>query len=267
MINTKMKVKLLDLNRQYQGLEEAVFDAFKEVFISKQFIMGPKVQELEASIATYTTCKHAIGVSSGTDALLVALMALDIQAGDEVITTPFTFFATAGCISRLGAIPVFVDIDPETWCLSVERLQEKLEQHKTSGLPLPKAVIPVHLSGQSCDMQAIAELMAQYGFRIIEDASHAIGGCYRNEPVGNCRFSDIVVFSFHPVKVITTGEGGMALTNDPAIEQLMLRLRSHGINRDPNRMTREPTGKWYYEQLELGFNRLNMHLKPDYPTK
>jgi UDP-4-amino-4,6-dideoxy-N-acetyl-beta-L-altrosamine transaminase len=161
--------------------------------------------------------------------------------------------ASANCALYCGARVDFVDIDPCTYNLSVERLEEKLAQAEKSGA-LPKVVIPVHLCGQSCDMQAIHALSQRYGFRIIEDASHAIGGKYRGEPIGNCRYSDIAVFSFHPVKIITTAEGGMALTNDPALADRMALLRSHGITRDPSKMTREPDGPWYYQQIDLGFN-------------
>jgi len=162
--------------------------------------------------------------------------------------------ASANCARYCGASVDFVDIDPDTWCMSVEKLKLKLEQHEASGFPVPKVVIPVHLSGQSCEMETIFDLGQKYGFKIIEDASHALGGTYQNAPVGNCRYSDISVFSFHPVKIITTGEGGMALTNDKEMAELMARLRTHGITRDPKQMNNGSDEPWYYEQLELGFN-------------
>jgi UDP-4-amino-4,6-dideoxy-N-acetyl-beta-L-altrosamine transaminase len=164
-----------------------------------------------------------------------------------------TFVASANCARYCGADVDFVDIDPRTYNLSIACLAEKLEHAQRIGR-LPKVVIPVHLAGQSCEMEAIHTLSVKYGFRIIEDASHAIGGSYKGEKVGNGRYSDITVFSFHPVKIITTGEGGMAVTNDPALVKHMARLRSHGITRYPSEMTRPPDGSWYYQQIELGFN-------------
>ena len=161
--------------------------------------------------------------------------------------------ASANCALYCGAQVDFVDIDSRTYNMSVARLAEKLAQARTSG-KLPKVVIPVHLCGQPCEMAAIYALSQQYGFRIIEDASHAIDGRYKGEPIGNCRYSDITVFSFHPVKIVTTAEGGMALTNDPELANHMTRLRSHGITRDAAEMTHAPDGPWYYQQIELGFN-------------
>jgi UDP-4-amino-4,6-dideoxy-N-acetyl-beta-L-altrosamine transaminase len=170
-----------------------------------------------------------------------------------VWTSPITFVASANCARYCGADADFVDIDPRTYCLSVERLEEKLVQAERAGR-LPKVVVAVHLCGQPCDMAAIHALGRRYGFRIIEDASHALGGRYQGEPVGCGRFSDVTVLSFHPVKIITTAEGGMALTNDDVVAARMRRLRSHGITRDPAEMTHESDGPWYYQQLELGFN-------------
>ena len=183
----------------------------------------------------------------------IACLALGVGKGDIVWTTPITFVASANCALYCGATVDFVDIDPRTYNLSVERLAAKLAEVEKYG-KLPKVVIPVHLAGQPCDMVAIHALSQQYGFKIIEDASHAIGGRYKDEPIGNCRYSDITVFSFHPVKIITTGEGGMALTNDPVLANTMVRLRSHGIIRDASEMTHSPDGLWYYQQIELGFN-------------
>ena len=161
--------------------------------------------------------------------------------------------ASANCALYCGAVVDFVDIDPRTYNLSVERLAEKLARAEATG-KLPKVVILVHLCGQPCDMAGIHALSQQYGFKIIEDASHSIGGKYRGEPIGNCRYSDITVFSFHPVKIITTAEGGMALTNDAKLSKRMQLLRSHGITRDANEMTHVPDGPWYYQQIDLGYN-------------
>jgi UDP-4-amino-4,6-dideoxy-N-acetyl-beta-L-altrosamine transaminase len=180
-------------------------------------------------------------------------MALDVKPGDCVWTSAMTFVASANCAVYCGAEVDFVDIDPRTYNMSVEQLEHKLAQAKSNGV-LPKVVIPVHFAGQSCDMAAIHELSKKYGFRIIEDASHAVGGRYQGEAIGNCRHSDISVFSFHPVKIITTAEGGMALTNDADLARRMSRARTHGITRDPSEMTREPDGPWYYQQIELGYN-------------
>jgi UDP-4-amino-4,6-dideoxy-N-acetyl-beta-L-altrosamine transaminase len=180
-------------------------------------------------------------------------MALDVGPGDNVWTTPISFVASANCARYCGANVDFVDIDPLTYNMSLDALTAKLAKAEVNGL-LPKVVIPVHLCGQSCDMEGIYALSKKYGFQIIEDASHAIGGRYKDEPIGNCRYSSITVLSFHPVKIITTGEGGMALTNDPNLMIRLARLRSHGITREPNEMTLEPDGPWYYQQLELGYN-------------
>lgn len=180
-------------------------------------------------------------------------MALGVQSGDRVWTSPITFVASANCARYCGADVEFVDIDPRTYNMSPARLEAKLVVAQQAGT-LPKVVIPVHLGGQSCDMEAIHKLAKKYSFSVIEDASHAVGGTYMDEPVGNCRFSDIAIFSFHPVKIITTGEGGMALTNDRLLANAMARLRTHGITRDVTEMQSAPTGPWYYEQLDLGYN-------------
>ena len=227
----------------------AVVDVLRSDFLTQ----GPKVPEFEQVVRQYCGANHAVAVNSATSALHVACVALDVGPGDLVWTSPNTFVASANCARYCGAEVDFVDIDPDTWNLSPARLAEKLEQAKQNNR-LPKVVIPVHLCGQSCDMAAIHELSQQYGIHIIEDASHAIGGRYRDEPVGHCRYSDITVFSFHPVKIITTAEGGLALTNDDQLASRMIRLRTHGITRNPDEMVGEPTGPWYYEQIELGYN-------------
>jgi len=236
-----------------QDITRADIDAVIEVLQSDYLTQGPMVPRFEQSVAAHTGAQYAVAVNSATSALHIACMALGLGPGDWLWTTPITFVASANCALYCGAQVDFVDIDPLTYNLSVEALAAKLAQAQTVGR-LPKIVVPVHLCGQPCDMAAIRQLGEQYGFKVIEDASHAIGGRYKNEPVGNCRFSDITVFSFHPVKVVTTGEGGMAMTNDPALAQAMNLFRSHGITRNPSQMTHEPDGAWYYQQIALGFN-------------
>jgi len=236
-----------------QDINQADIDAVVKVLHSDFLTQGTMVPAFEKAVTNYCGAKHGVAVNSATSALHIACLALGVGRGDVVWTTPITFVASANCALYCGATVDFVDIDPHTYNLSVEHLQEKLVRAEKAG-NLPKVVIPVHLSGQSCDMTGIYDLSLQYGFKIIEDASHAIGGCYKGEPVGNCRYSDITVFSFHPVKIITTGEGGMAITNDPALANQMVRLRSHGITRDPVEMTHAPDGPWYYQQLGIGFN-------------
>jgi UDP-4-amino-4,6-dideoxy-N-acetyl-beta-L-altrosamine transaminase len=236
-----------------QDIVQADIDAVTEVLRSDFLTQGPVVPVFEKAVADYCGAHRAVAVNSATSALHIACMALGVGPGDIVWTSPITFVASANCARYCGADVDFVDVDPRTNNLSAARLAEKLERAVAAG-KLPKVVIPVHLCGQPCDMVAIHALSVQYGFRIIEDASHAIGGRYKDEPIGNCRYSDITVFSFHPVKIITTGEGGMALTNDLALANKMVRLRSHGITRDPAEMNQAPDGPWYYQQLDLGFN-------------
>ena len=228
---------------------EAVVSVLRSDFLTQ----GPVVPRFEQAVAAYASAAHAVAMNSATSALHVACLALGLEPGDTLWTTPITFVASANCALYCGARVDFVDIDPGTGNLSVKRLTEKLEAAEKAGI-LPKIVVPVHLCGLPCDMEAIHSLSRRYGFRIIEDASHAIGAQYRDERIGSCRFSDVTIFSFHPVKVITTGEGGMALTNDALLAERMSLLRSHGITRDAARMTREPDGPWYYQQIELGFN-------------
>jgi UDP-4-amino-4,6-dideoxy-N-acetyl-beta-L-altrosamine transaminase len=228
---------------------QAVVDVLKSDFLTQ----GPVVPAFENVVAHYCGAKHAVAVNSATSALHIACLALGVGKGDIVWTSPITFVASANCALYCGAAIDFVDIDPKTYNLSAKSLAEKLALAEKSG-NLPKVVIPVHLAGQSCDMTGIHALSQRYGFKIIEDASHAIGGRYQNGPIGDCRFSDITIFSFHPVKIITTGEGGMALTNDAQLAKHMQLLRSHGITRDIGEMTHEPDGIWYYQQIDLGFN-------------
>ena len=240
-----------------QNISEADIQAVVAVLRSEWLTQGPAVPAFEKAVAEYCGARYAIAANSATSALHLACMALRVGTGDRIWTSPITFVASANCARYCGAEVDFVDIDPRTYNMSVESLAEKLGKARRAGA-LPKVVIPVHHSGQSCDMASIHALGLEYGFRIIEDASHAIGGSYANQPVGNCRYSDIAVFSFHPVKVITTAEGGMAMTNDGRLAQRMQLLRSHGITRDAADMTHAPDGAWYYQQLELGFNyRMN----------
>jgi UDP-4-amino-4,6-dideoxy-N-acetyl-beta-L-altrosamine transaminase len=236
-----------------QDISQDDIDAVVEVLRSDFLTQGPAVPAFEKAVATYCDTRQAVAVNSATSALHIACLALDVGPGDMVWTTPITFVASANCALYCGASVDFVDIDPRTYNMSAERLAEKLAQAEQSG-KLPRVVIPVHLCGQPCDMAAIHALGQRYGFKIIEDASHAIGGKYRDEPIGNCRYSDITVFSFHPVKIITTGEGGMALTNDAHLAARMRLLRSHGITREAGEMTHAPDGPWYYQQIDLGCN-------------
>ena len=237
-----------------QDISDADIQAVVDVLRSDCLTQGPVVPAFEKSISDYCGTQHAVAVNSATSALHIACLALDVGLDDIVWTTPITFVASANCALYCGAQIDFVDIDPRTYNLSVAGLSEKLSQAEATG-KLPKVVIPVHLCGQPCNMADIHALSQQYGFRIIEDASHAIGGKYRNEPIGNCRYSDITVFSFHPVKIITTGEGGMALTNDTQLAKRMKLLRSHGITSNAADMFfRAPKELWFYQQIALGFN-------------
>lgn len=236
-----------------QDINQADIDTVVEVLRSDFLTQGPAVPAFEEAVASYCDVQHAVAVNSATSALHIACLTLGVGKGDVVWTTPITFVASANCALYCGATVDFVDIDPRTYNLSVDRLAEKLAQAEKTG-NLPKVVIPVHLCGQPCDMAGFHALSQQYGFKIIEDASHAIGGRYKGVPIGNCRYSDITVFSFHPVKIITTAEGGMAMTNDAQLAKRMQLLRSHGITRDVNEMTHTPDGPWYYQQIDLGYN-------------
>ena len=237
-----------------QDINQADIDAVVAVLRSDFLTQGPAVPAFENAVASYCGVQHAVAVNSATSALHIACLALGVGKGDVVWTTPITFVASANCALYCGATVDFVDIDPLTYNLSVDRLAEKLEQAAQTG-KLPKVVIPVHLCGQACDMVAIYALGQRYGFKIIEDASHAIGGRYKDEPIGNCKYSNITVFSFHPVKIITTGEGGMAVTDDAALAKQMRLLRSHGISGAAADMQARPSEEiWNYQQIDLGFN-------------
>lgn len=236
-----------------QDISQDDIDAVMAVLKSDFLTQGPAVPAFEEGVRAYCGAAHAVAVNSATSALHIACLALGVGPGDRVWTSAVTFAASANCARYCGADVDFVDIDARTSNMSVERLEAKLAAATRDGT-LPKVVIPVHLQGEPCDMKAIHTLGRQYGFRIIEDASHAIGGRYHGAPIGSCRYSDVVVFSFHPVKVITTAEGGMAVTNDPELAARLRLLRSHGITRDPALMTHAPDGPWFYQQIDLGFN-------------
>ncbi|MDX5444656.1 MAG: UDP-4-amino-4,6-dideoxy-N-acetyl-beta-L-altrosamine transaminase [Zoogloeaceae bacterium] len=236
-----------------QEITEADIEAVVAVLRSDYLTQGPAVPKFEEALAEYCGARHAVAVNSATSALHAACLALGVGPGDWLWTSPITFVASANCGLYCGAQVDFVDIDPRTYNLCPQALERKLLVAEREGR-LPKVVVPVHLCGQPCDMEAIHRLAKRFNFRVIEDASHAVGGKYRGEPIGNCRYSDITVFSFHPVKIITTAEGGMAVTNEGELAERMSLLRSHGITRDPSRMTHEPDGPWYYQQVDLGFN-------------
>lgn len=236
-----------------QEVTQADIDAVVAVLKSVNLTQGPAIETFEQSVLRHTGAEHAFAVSNATAALHIACLSLDLGPGDSLWTTPNTFVASANCALYCGAQVDFVDIDPHTYNLCPEKLEAKLIQAQKVNR-LPKIVVPVHLTGQPCDMAAIHALGQKYGFKIIEDASHAIGAQYKGEPIGNGRYSDITVFSFHPVKIITTGEGGMALTNDDKLATRLGLLRSHGITREPALMSRSIDGPWYYEQVALGYN-------------
>ncbi len=236
-----------------QEISQADIDAVVDVLKSDFLTQGPMAPKFEQTVASHVGAKHALAVNSATSALHIACLALGLRKGDWLWTTPVTFVASANCGLYCGAQVDFVDIDPQTYNLCPNVLKAKLEQAKKDDR-LPKVVVAVHLCGQPCNMEAIAALAQEYEFKVIEDASHAIGGKYQDEFIGSGRYSDITVFSFHPVKIITTAEGGMALTNNDWLAEKMNLLRSHGITRDPDLLTHEPDGPWYYQQVDLGFN-------------
>jgi len=236
-----------------QDITQADIDAVVAVLQSDFLTQGPQVPAFEQAVAQKVGAKHAVAVNSATSALHIACLALGLGPGDWLWTSPITFVASANCALYCGAQVDFVDIDSRTYNLDPAALEAKLVKAEKAGR-LPKIVVPVHLCGQPCDLVAIHALAQRYGFKIIEDASHAIGGKYKGEYVGNGRYSDITVFSFHPVKIITTAEGGMAMTNDDALAARMALLRSHGVTRDPALMTHAPDGPWYYQQIDLGLN-------------
>ncbi len=234
-----------------QSINEKDIAAVCSVLRSDMITQGPKVPEFEQAVADYCGVSHAVAANSGTSVLHLACRALELGPGDTLWTSPITFVASANCALYCGADVDFVDIDPYTYNISVQALEEKLQKAETSG-QLPKAVVPVHMCGQPCEMEAIHGLSEKYGFRIIEDACHAVGARYKGEPVGNCRYSDIAVFSFHPVKIITTGEGGMAVTGDAGLAERMRLLREHGISRSPRSEVRGPVSEVGSRTRDLG---------------
>jgi UDP-4-amino-4,6-dideoxy-N-acetyl-beta-L-altrosamine transaminase len=236
-----------------QSIDEADVAAVVAVLQSDFLTQGPAVPRFEQAVAQYCGAAHATAVGNGTMALHLACLALGVGPGDLVWTSPNTFVASANCARYCGADVDFVDIDADTLNLSPAKLADKLHAARRQGR-LPKVVIPVHFAGRSCDMTAIGDLGREFGFRIIEDAAHALGATHAGERVGSGCFSDVTTLSFHPVKHVTSGEGGMLLTRDPAIHAQLVRLRTHGITRDPALMQGESEGPWYYEQVELGFN-------------
>ena len=236
-----------------QDVSEADIQSVVDVLRSDWLTQGPAGPRFEQTVAQYCGAEHALAMNSATSALHVACLALGLGQGDWLWTSPITFVASANCGLYCGAQIDFVDIDPHTYNMSVATLEEKLMAAERQR-KLPKVVIPVHFAGQSCEMKSLRALSHRYGFKIIEDASHAIGGKYLGKPIGNCHYADITIFSFHPVKIITTAEGGMALTNNAELANKMALLRSHGITRDPAQMTHEADGAWYYQQIVLGYN-------------
>ncbi|UPR58309.1 UDP-4-amino-4,6-dideoxy-N-acetyl-beta-L-altrosamine transaminase [Vibrio sp. ED004] len=236
-----------------QDISQQDIDSVVDVLKSDFLTQGPQVPAFEKALTEHTGAQYALAVNSATSALHIACLALGLGEGDWLWTTPVTFVASANCGLYCGAKVDFVDIDSATYNMCPKKLEQKLITAKATGT-LPKVVVPVHLCGQPCDMESIAKLAKEYGFKVIEDASHAIGGQYHEQPIGNCKYSDITVFSFHPVKIVTTAEGGAALTNQKELADKMALLRSHGITRDPEMMTEASHGGWYYQQVDLGFN-------------
>ncbi len=233
-----------------QNISEQDIQAVVDVLKSDWITQGPAIERFEKTVAEYTGTKYAVAVSSATAALHIGCLAAGLGPGGLLWTVPNTFVASANCGLYCGADVDFVDIDPNTYNMSVKALRKKLETSDQK----PDIVVPVHFAGQSCEMEAIQQLARQYGFNVMEDASHAIGGSYKNTKVGSCAYSDMTVFSFHPVKIVTTGEGGLILTNNVDLYEKLIRLRTHGITRDPRFMTGESNGPWDYQQIELGFN-------------
>lgn len=236
-----------------QDISEEDIAAVCAVLQSDFLTQGPAIERFERAVAEHCGARHAVAVSNATAALHIACLALDLGPGDLAWTSPNTFVASANCARYCGADVDFIDIDPVSWNLSPQLLAQHLNEARAQGR-LPKVLVPVHFSGQSCDMKEIGRLAREYGVAVIEDASHAIGASFLDSPVGCCKYSDCAVFSFHPVKIVTTGEGGIIVTNNDDLAARLLRLRSHGITRDASVMTEKNPGPWHYEQLELGYN-------------
>lgn len=237
-----------------QHIDESDIQAVEAVLRSDFLTQGPAIERFERSVADYCGAKYAVAVSNATAGLHIACLAASLLPGDALWTSPITFVASANCGLYCGALVDFVDVDPRTGLMNPAALAEKLINAKVQGQKLPKVIVPVHLTGASCDMEAIRALAKESGSMVIEDAAHAIGGSHRGEKIGACAFSDLTVFSFHPVKIVTTGEGGMVLTNRADLYEKLLLLRSHGITRDPVQMQHLSQGPWYYEQIMLGYN-------------
>ncbi|WP_289025430.1 UDP-4-amino-4,6-dideoxy-N-acetyl-beta-L-altrosamine transaminase [uncultured Phascolarctobacterium sp.] len=233
-----------------QSIDQNDIDAVVEVLKSDFLTQGPAIEKFEKCVAEYCGAKYAVAVTSATAALHISCLATGLGKGDILWTSPITFTASANCGRYCGADVDFVDIDPSTYNMSIAELEKKLQAAEIK----PRVVVPVHLAGQSCEMDKIYKLSQKYGFKVIEDASHAIGADYKETKVGCCKYSDMTVFSFHPVKIVTTGEGGMVLTNDKDLYEKLVLYRSHGITRDPKLMTGTADGPWYYQQIDLGFN-------------
>lgn len=242
---------MIPYGRQNISVEDAKF--VLEILQSNWLTQGPIVEQFEQAVANYVDVQYAVSACNATAALHLACRALDLGPQDSLWTSPNTFLASANCALYCGAAVDFVDIDPKTYNLCPLALEEKLLKANAIG-KLPKVIVAVHFAGQSCEMKKIYNLAIKYGCKVIEDASHAIGGSYENNKIGACNYSDIAVFSFHPVKIITTGEGGMALTNQPDLFQKMQMLRSHGMTRNPSDMSKNSEGDWYYQQIDLGYN-------------
>ncbi len=236
-----------------QSISEEDIAAVVDVLRSPLITQGPVVTRFEEAVAEYCGVRHAVAVANGTAALHVAVMALGLGPGGLLWTSPNTFVASANCARFVGADVDFVDIDPKSYNMSTDALASKLKTAEETGR-LPDVVVPVHFAGASCDMAGIRELAGRYGFRVLEDAAHGIGGSYRGTPIGSCEFSDVTTFSLHPVKIITTGEGGLVVTNDEHIAEQARLAHTHGITRDGALMRGEPDGPWYYQQIGLGFN-------------
>lgn len=237
-----------------QSINQEDIDAVINVLQSDLLTQGPVITQFEKAFSDYVQSRFSIAVTNATSALHLACLSLGVGKADMVWTSPISFVASSNCALYCGADVDFVDIDPDTFNISVNELRKKLVETKESQQPMPSLVIVVHMTGQPCDMRAIAELANEYDFKVVEDASHAVGAQYENAPTGNCQYSDICVFSFHPVKIITTGEGGILTTNQPEIFETLLTLRSHGITREPSKLVKSDAGAWYYEQQVLGYN-------------
>lgn len=244
---------MTDIPYGLQSIDASDIEAVIEVLKSDFITQGPAVVRFEEAVAQFTGVRHAVAVCNATAALHIGALALGLGQGDRLWTVPNTFVASANCALYCGATVDFVDIDPVTYNISLRALEAKLEQAAKSGL-LPKVLVPVHFSGQPCQLAEISALCSLYGIRVMEDASHAVGAEYLGAKIGNCAHSDLTVFSFHPVKILTTGEGGMLLTNNTGLYEKLIQLRSHGITRDPRLMQGPSDGPWYYQQIDLGFN-------------